>query len=107
MDKHAVLDVHTDAGLFLAFVPGKHYTSDESDEDSDEGDFYVKISDDGALQRAVFAPGSVGVMLGLGAEQWLQTWMPLKATRHAVHMEAGASRAWYGMSEFNIVQVFF
>ena len=94
-EDNAVLDVHTDAGIFLAFVPGGNCGGND-----DEGDFYMQHPGDGSLQRAIFAPGSVGVMLGVGAEHWLQTSVPLKATRHAVRMEPGHSRAWYGMSKY-------
>jgi len=96
-----VLDVHTDAGLFLAFVPGQQCHSDNDDDHDDSSDFYIQTMD-GSLQRAVFAPGAVGVMLGVGAEHWLRhvpAGVPLRATRHAVRMEPGHhKRAWYGMS---------
>ena len=38
-------------------------------------------------------------MLGAGAQHWLDTSnrQSLKATRHAVHMQPGESRAWFGM----------
>ena len=90
-----VLDVHTDAGLFLAFVPGKQCQEGATE----SSDLYVSLSN-GVLHRAVFAPGSVGLMLGVGAENWLRTpSLALRATRHAVRMESGQSRAWYGMSK--------
>lgn len=90
-----VLDVHTDAGLFLAFAPGLPC---DPTADSESNDFYLR-DQRGALQRAVFPESSVGVMLGVGAEHWLRTSTPLRATRHAVRMPAGQSRAWYGMSK--------
>jgi Ctr copper transporter family len=88
-----ILDVHTDAGLFLAFVPGMQCDPQEND----SKDFYVQHN--GVLKRAIFQEGTVGVMLGMGAENWLRTSTPLRATRHAVSMQNGHSRAWYGMSK--------
>lgn len=88
-----VLDVHTDAGLFLAFVPGMQCDSVETE----SKDFYVQH--DAILKRAIFREGSVGVMLGVGAENWLRTSTQLRATRHAVSMQGGQSRAWYGISK--------
>jgi len=87
----ATLAVHTDAGLFLAFVPA--YSCLAS---SDEA-FYVQ--DSNVLRRAVFPKNSVIMMLGSGAEYWLKTNFAMKATRHAVRMQPGESRAWYGMSK--------
>lgn len=96
---NVVLDLHTDAGLFLAFLPGYHCIGSDSIQD-DSNDFYIRES--GHLKRAVFATGSVGVMLGIGAEMWLHSpVVKLRATRHAVFMEAGQTRAWYGMSTYN------
>lgn len=91
LDTKPALQVHTDAGLFLAFVPA-HGCSAKGEDES----FYLKDAQ-GNLQRAVFPPNSVAIMLGAGAENWLQTSVPLKATRHSVRMESGVSRAWYGM----------
>jgi hypothetical protein len=84
------LGLHMDAGLFLAFVPGFD-CSNHGDDDS----LYVSV--DGKVQRAVFPPGSVAIMLGVGAESWLTPSIG-RATRHAVRMSASQRRAWYGMS---------
>lgn len=100
--KNTVLDVHTDAGLFLVFVPGHQCNGDDlthTEKENTSSDFYVMV--EGSLKRAIFSSGSVGVMLGVGAEHWLRTpTLVLRATRHAVQMEAGQSRAWYGMSKY-------
>ena len=89
------LEFHTDAGLFLTFVPGM-----ECNENSmiKSNDFYVQIDD--IAHRAIFQENSIAVMLGAGAEFWLKHSKPLKATHHAVSIPAGRSRAWYGMSTF-------
>jgi hypothetical protein len=92
-DSKPAIRVHTDAGLFLAFVPalaceGNH---DES--------FFLRDAQ-GKLRQAIFPPSSVAIMLGTGAEYWLETTLQLRATRHSVHLEHGTSRAWYGMSKF-------
>ena len=87
----SVLEVHTDAGMFLAFVPGMECSG------ASEGDFYVQ--QEGKMKRAEFEAGSIGIMLGIGAEHWLSTSQELRATRHAVRMEPGQKRMWYGMSK--------
>ena len=97
-EQRASMHVHTDAGLFLAFVPGQA-CENSSHEIKDNQSFYVKDAATGALRRAIFPPGSVSIMLGAGAEHWLQTSFPLAATRHTVNMRAGETRAWYGMSK--------
>jgi hypothetical protein len=91
------LDIHTDAGLYLAFVPGMSCDSGNQD---DSNDFFVRATD-GLLHRARFRQGSVGIMMGAGAENWLRLppTVSLRATRHAVSMNAGNTRAWYGMSK--------
>jgi hypothetical protein len=91
------LDIHTDAGLYLAFVPGMSCDSVNQD---DSNDFFVRATD-GLLHRARFPQGSVGIMMGAGAENWLRLppTVSLRATRHAVSMNAGNTRAWYGMSK--------
>lgn len=90
------LEFHTDAGLFLTFVPGME--CDEEDSMNKSNDFYVQI--DNVSHRAIFQENSVAVMLGAGAELWLKPSITLKATHHAVAIPAGRSRAWYGMSKF-------
>jgi len=59
------------------------------------------VSVDGILRQAVFPNNSVIIILGSGAEHWLKNIpkeiLPLKATKHAVQMSPGNSRAWYGM----------
>jgi hypothetical protein len=92
------LDIHTDAGLYLAFVPGMSCDTVHQD---DSNDFFVRATD-GLLHRARFPQGSVGIMMGAGAENWLRLppTLSLRATRHAVSMNAGNTRAWYGMSKY-------
>lgn len=106
------LDFHTDAGLFLAFLPAQHcqvYNNNvvfEEEEEEEDQSFYLQDVD-GIVRRAVFPRGSIAVMLGEGAQHWLQTSMDLQATRHAVRMQPGDTRAWYGMSKyFNFECVF-
>lgn len=88
-----VLDLHTDAGLFLAFVPG------QSCGNTGEQNVHFYIQHDGVQQQVDFPPNSIGIMLGAGAQHWLNTSnsLSLKATRHAVYMQPGESRAWFGM----------
>lgn len=91
------LQVHTDAGLFLAFVPAHSCQGDISNVDNS---FYVQDTD-GQLKQVNFPTNAVAIMLGTGAEQWLHTpsKLALKATRHSVKVDAGHARAWYGMSK--------
>jgi hypothetical protein len=103
------LPLHTDAGLFLAFVPGQSCFQEQ-----DNGSSFVVKDDQGRLRRAVFpTTPSVVIMMGVGAEHWLQLPSqqlaggsssgapPLRATQHAVQMAAGDERVWYGMSTFS------
>eukprot|EP00980_Cylindrotheca_fusiformis_P017031 scaffold5217_cov147-Cylindrotheca_fusiformis.AAC.1 len=67
--------------------------------DSDDRSFYVRDAQ-GILQQAIFPRNSVAIMLGAGAQHWLAASdISLKATQHSVQMEAGARRAWYGLSK--------
>jgi hypothetical protein len=93
-DMEEVLQVHTDAGLFLSFVPGLACGNSHT---SESEHFSVLIH--GKLHRAVFPPDSVGIMLGAGAQHWLKNVdsLELHATHHAVQMPSGSARAWYGM----------
>ena len=87
-----VLDLHTDAGLFLTFVPGR------SCQNGGDESTHFYIQSEKKLQRVEFPPNSIGIMLGAGAQHWLDsTLLNLQATRHAVHMQPGEERAWYGM----------
>jgi hypothetical protein len=91
------LDFHTDAGLFLTFVPGMACDV-EATTVQPSNDFYLQR--DGITYRALFEENSIAIMLGVGAEHWLKTTSTtLKATRHAIAISPGQSRAWYGMSK--------
>ena len=86
----STLQWHTDAGLFLAFVPAR-----DCHDSSQVDDSFVLPNG----QQAQFPPNAIVVMLGAGAQHWLQTGpLALQATRHAVQMQPGQVRAWYGMS---------
>ena len=103
------LDWHTDAGLFLAFLPGQSCDNNDTTDES----FRVSIPSyhNGHLsiqeQRAIFPTANeneviVAIMLGAGAQHWLN--MPdelsLKATKHAIKMMDNSARVWYGMSKY-------
>jgi hypothetical protein len=93
------LDFHTDAGLFLVFVPGH----DCSEQPPVSDNFWIR--DEQGQERPVrFPPQTEAViMLGAGSERWLQTSgssVSLKATQHAVQIPAGQTRAWFGKSKF-------
>ena len=94
---------HTDAGLFLSFVPARNCGCDNDKDDDDEDDSFWLWDDThgGAARPVRFPPNSVILMMGAGAQDWLQhTNLVLHATRHAVHLQPGQVRAWYGMSKF-------
>jgi len=86
---------HTDAGLFLTFLPAHDCQSHGAEQDDS---FWVQLAN-GEQAQAYFEPGSVAVMMGAGAEHWLQSSSGtiLRATRHAVKMTTSTSRVWYGM----------
>ncbi|KAL7574133.1 hypothetical protein ACA910_014817 [Epithemia clementina (nom. ined.)] len=95
------LSWHTDAGLFLSFVPARDCHNDDGTTVDDS--FWVKAPGRGESssppQPVAFpTEPAVMIMLGAGAQHWLQTSpIALQATRHAVHMQPGQVRAWYGM----------
>jgi hypothetical protein len=101
------LDWHTDGGLFLAFLPAKSCNDPQHSDDS----FVIKMPDVAHSETKVIFPQDqvgevvVGIMLGIGAEEWLDlpsssssSSKPLqfRATRHAVKMSGGDERVWYG-----------
>jgi hypothetical protein len=115
-------DWHTDAGLFLVFVPAWDCNSDYHGNNVDDS-FYYRDTD-GASVRAKFDGGRTAiVMLGQGAQDWLDLPPPkrqkqqqqkqqqqslLKATTHSVRWSEQSQsqpsghltkqrRAWYGM----------
>mmetsp|Transcript_30756 Transcript_30756/g.46637 ORF Transcript_30756/g.46637 Transcript_30756/m.46637 type:complete len:619 (-) Transcript_30756:40-1896(-) len=88
----AALDWHTDAGLFLAFVPAR--TCGTNDIDTS---FWFQ-DEHGISQQAQFDQNSIVFMMGTGMQHWIQqSSSTFKATRHAVRIPAGQTRAWYGM----------
>eukprot|EP00934_Nitzschia_sp_Nitz4_P007267 Nitzschia sp. Nitz4//scaffold21_size171442//9870//12079//NITZ4_002138-RA/size171442-augustus-gene-0.198-mRNA-1//-1//CDS//3329542342//7257//frame0 len=91
-DDSITLQWHTDAGLFLAFVPAFDCPTSGMQKD---GSFWLKLPN-GEEVRAEFEDGTIAVMLGSGAEHWLETSLDLKATKHAVEMKGGDARTWYG-----------
>ncbi|KAL3927954.1 MAG: hypothetical protein SGBAC_012865 [Bacillariaceae sp.] len=106
-DDRKTVEWHTDAGLFLTFLPAHDCESGGTKQDDS---FYVQLPN-GQQAQAYFEPGSVAVMMGAGAEHWLSSPSStssstssssinfLKATRHAVQMESSTRRVWYGMSK--------
>ena len=99
------LRLHTDAGLFLSFIPAVPCSDIEGFGSTDQS-FQITDPIDGKVKVAQFpkdAP-SIAIMLGIGAEQWLnidqKQNVNVKATRHKVGMKSGDRRAWYGMSKY-------
>jgi hypothetical protein len=99
------LEWHSDAGLFLAFVP-----SLPCDDQSGDSSFWIRHK--GTEQPVRFPEHSIAIMMGAGAQHWIQldkrgeqrspirSSSVVRATSHAVHMAPGSRRAWYGMSKF-------
>jgi hypothetical protein len=100
-DSAPSLEWHTDAGLFLAFVPAWDCHSSGGKLDTS---FWVKLPD-GKQVQVNFDPGTVVIMMGAGAEHWLLNSLGLRATRHAVRMSNGDARTWYGMSKYRRLAV--
>lgn len=64
-------DWHTDAGLFLVFVPAWDCNSNDNSNNVDES-FYYRDGNDGTPTRAKFDGSRTAiVMLGQGAQDWL------------------------------------
>jgi len=96
IENKKTVEWHTDAGLFLTFLPAHDCQSGGVKQDDS---FWVQLPG-GEQAQAYFEPGSVAVMMGAGAEHWLQqspSSPMFKATRHAVKMNQSNSRVWYGM----------
>jgi hypothetical protein len=110
------LNFHTDAGLFLTFVPGASCSQRFNGLDSNNAEeaFWVRNPETGMAERARFPPNSIVVMMGMGMQEWIQLEDPFaeedafllglqhksgfRATSHAIKMTSGTRRAWYGMS---------
>ena len=116
------LDWHTDAGLFLAFLPGSSCRGQDSQSinDDDNNDSFRILQPEannqnmgGVEMRVQFPKANAGevivaIMLGTGAEHWLypnrqqyddEATLQLRATRHSVKMRQGEKRVWYGRSK--------
>lgn len=113
-DFSAAWDWHTDAGLFLVFVPALNCMREEQPQDTS---FWYKDFNGRPIQARFDGSTTAIVMLGQGAEDWLSLAVPsnevasrplrLKATVHSVRWgtplftpQNGASlqqRSWYGM----------
>jgi hypothetical protein len=119
-NENHVLEWHTDGGLFLAFIPGtscsphtiKNDSNDNNDSNEDQTDmvldpsFRIVLEENNQPHKMnVSFPKlnnneiNVAIMLGAGAQHWLNTpkSLPLHATQHAITMNSGDVRAWYGM----------
>mmetsp|Transcript_4660 Transcript_4660/g.6752 ORF Transcript_4660/g.6752 Transcript_4660/m.6752 type:complete len:641 (+) Transcript_4660:93-2015(+) len=90
------LDWHTDAGLFLAFVPAIH--CDSGSNSAKDSSFWFQ-NEHGEPEQAIFDPNSIVFMMGTGMQHWISTTTEtkIKATRHALRIPAGQNRVWYGM----------
>ena len=106
----SALDWHTDAGLFLSFLPGMSCGTGFLNKDDTSFRVLVRkeVADASFMEEriAVFPKPNEGeaivaIMLGTGSQNWLDLPedLQLKATKHAVKMREGESRVWYGMSE--------
>ena len=91
------LDYHTDAGFFLSFVPAMDCDSFTTDNNS----FYLK----GSGEPVVFEDDEVVIMIGAGAQYWLNPERtsgefnensPFVAASHALRLEPNTQRSWYG-----------
>lgn len=88
--QEAAVDVHVDAGLFLAFVPAMNCHHPHQPDRS----LKLYLPEE---HTAVLEPNTLVFMLGMGAQQWLSTSpLNLQATRHSLQLTSN-SRAWYGM----------
>lgn len=111
--KTKTLDFHTDAGLFLAFVPGYDCDATDMTTSSTLDNFWIRLKgDDEPTEYPVrFAPPQrtrAVIMLGAGAARWLHnvpSHVQLHATQHAVQLRSGQRRAWYGKSKSWLVFV--
>lgn len=92
-DDEKSMDWHTDAGLFLTFLPAWDCATSGTKADKS----FLVLLPGGKQAQAQFEPDTIAVMLGAGAEHWLHSSLNLRATRHSVQMEDDDARTWYGM----------
>jgi len=87
---HSVaMDIHLDAGIFIAFVPP--LWKDHKD-DQDSG-LLIQLPN-GEIEPVVLNENTVVIMVGLGAQRFLQ--IPLRPVPHALQVFQGTLRSWYG-----------
>mmetsp|Transcript_27532 Transcript_27532/g.64596 ORF Transcript_27532/g.64596 Transcript_27532/m.64596 type:complete len:772 (-) Transcript_27532:186-2501(-) len=106
-------DWHTDAGLFLVFVPAWNCNGGgDEDDDNVDNSFYYRDTDGSSVRAKFESDRTAIVMLGQGAQDWLDLPKPspkqpkslLKATTHSVRWSEplfqgppNQRRSWYGM----------
>jgi hypothetical protein len=98
------LDWHTDAGLFLAFVPAINCNEqyDHHHQQADHSFWFMDATTQTPIQ-AIFPKRSTTTSSSSSSASSSSSRVPsqkLKATRHAVQMHSGDTRAWYGMSKY-------
>jgi hypothetical protein len=105
------IEMHTDQGVFIAFVPALMVDTSSTEEaaetisQSSKGHFYIQLKD-GSRALVNFNENDLVIMLGDGVNQIINpiiapSGVSLRATPHALDMESNSSgsnraRVWYG-----------
>ena len=93
------IDVHTDQGLFIAFVQPEYFLTNE------KASFWIELEDGSRMKVPVDDPtygSSIFFALGDGVEQFMNDHLggagpPLRPCPHALQVKDGGSRTWYGL----------
>ena len=95
----SIWDWHTDAGLFLVFLPAYDCNTHDSDESSSSNSaspasFWYQ-DQDGTPIEATLDKNTAIIMLGHGAQEWLNFdgQISLKATKHSVRWDKNTNGA--------------
>lgn len=86
----STLPMHVDAGIFIAFVPPL-WKGQKSKKDN--SGLLVQLPN-GKIESVLLNKNSVVIMVGLGAQKFLN--LPLHPVPHSLHVQSGTFRSWYG-----------
>eukprot|EP00586_Coscinodiscus_wailesii_P002555 CAMPEP_0172483612 /NCGR_PEP_ID=MMETSP1066-20121228/10638_1 /TAXON_ID=671091 /ORGANISM="Coscinodiscus wailesii, Strain CCMP2513" /LENGTH=458 /DNA_ID=CAMNT_0013247557 /DNA_START=65 /DNA_END=1438 /DNA_ORIENTATION=+ len=106
MSRGDTIDLHTDQGLLIAFVPAlmADTSASEAASEPSQGDFFIERKDGSRLVVDFGKDDDLIIMLGDGVNQYINPKVSregysLRATPHALHMSSDDSnhaRVWYG-----------
>lgn len=94
------MEMHTDAGLFIAMTSSMYITENHEIETNTRNGLFLQLPSGTIVEALVSDSDSLIFMVGDGAARWLLPSLgaPLRAVPHAMvgNMHHGATRNWYG-----------